>query len=241
VDNVIDLARALGLTTPIPPVPSVFLGAAEVNPAEFVAAYATFANGGMRVTPGLVQRVDDAQGNVIWAEPEEPVRAIDEATAFLTVSLLEDVVNRGTGSAVRSTFSGTAAGKTGTTNDSKDAWFVGVTPDFAAGVWIGFDEPRTIISNGTGGRLAAPVWGRIMTAAYRDRPSPERWSPPWNVVTASVDGETGKVANAKCPRDDVRDEYFLEGTEPLEYCPLHGGSAIERFLGGLFRKFRRNR
>jgi penicillin-binding protein 1A len=239
VDHVIDLAKALGISTPIPPVPSVFLGAAEVNPAEFVAAYAAFANGGMRVTPRLVQRVEDARGTLVWEDTVESVRALDEATAFLTVSLLEEVVNRGTGTAVRSTFGETAAGKTGTTNDSKDVWFVGVTPDYAAGVWIGFDEPRTIVSNATGGRLAAPVWGRIMAAAYRDRPSPASWSRPDNVVTATIDAGTGKLSRGRCPRSDVREEFFIEGTEPREFCPLHGGSAIERFLGGLFRKLGR--
>jgi penicillin-binding protein 1A len=240
VERVIALSRSLGLTTPMPRVPSVFLGAAEVNPAEFVAAYAAFANGGFRVTPRLIQSVRDSKGALLWsADASEPVRAIDEATAFLTVNLMEDVVNRGTGWQVRSDFWGAAAGKTGTTNDSKDVWFLGVTPEYAAGVWIGFDEPRTILSNATGGGLAAPVFGKIMSAAYEDRRPSPRWSPPWNVVTAAIDTETGQLATSHCPYESVRDEYFIEGTEPGTYCPLHSGSAIERLIGGLLKKLGR--
>jgi penicillin-binding protein 1A len=140
--GVIDMARALGITTPIPAYPSIFLGSAEVNPAEFVAAYAAFANGGFRVKPTLIERVEDARGNVLWrAEPTgEP--AIDENVAFLATSLMEDVVDRGTGSAIRGAgYWHAAGGKTGTTNESRDLWFVGITPDLAAGVWLGLISP----------------------------------------------------------------------------------------------------
>jgi penicillin-binding protein 1A len=239
IDNVIDVAKSLGITTPIPSYPSVYLGSAEVNPAEFVAAFAAFANGGMRLTPRFIDRVEDAHGTVIWQADPVAERALDEVTAFLTVSAMEDVVDRGTGAGVRSVFSLPAAGKTGTTNDGKDVWFVGVTPDLAAGVWIGFDEPAPIVANATGGRLAAPVWGQIMNAAYAHRPAPEPWTPPVDVVQREIDTQTGKLATSRCPPPDVRYEYFVAGSEPAEYCPLHHASALQRLLGGLLKKIGR--
>lgn len=237
--RVIGMARALGLTTSIPAYPSIFLGSAEVAPAEFVSAYATLANGGNRVRPTLIERVEDTRGNVLWRADRPAERAVDEGVAFLTVNMMQDVIDNGTGSAVRRAgFWHTAAGKTGTTNDARDVWFLGVTPDLAAGVWLGFDQPKTILSNATGGSLAAPVWTEVMKAAYADRPAPPPWTPPPGVVTAAVDTETGKLAEPDCPREHVRIEYFLPGTQPLEYCPLHGGgSVLKRLLRGLQRVF----
>src|SRR5687768_16756799 len=142
-ERVIEVAKAAGISTQIPPYPSIFLGAAEVIPADFVAAYATFGNGGRRVTPRLVNRVEDARGKVLWTAPAGVEPAIDEGVAFLTLSLMEDVVDRGTGSAVRRReFWLPAAGKTGTTNDAKDVWFVGMTNDLVAGVWLGFEDRK---------------------------------------------------------------------------------------------------
>jgi penicillin-binding protein 1A len=240
VHSVIELAREIGISTPIPPYPSIFLGAAEVNAAEFVAAYAAMTNGGLRVTPRFIHRVENSHGDVVWEASDLPAeRVLDETTAFLTTSAMRDVVDRGTGTAVRATFALPAAGKTGTTNDGKDVWFVGSTPDLTAGVWIGFDEPRPIIANATGGRLAAPVWARIMDAAYRSRPVPAPWSMPPGVVRAPVDAVTGQLATGRCPYHDIVDEYFVEGTEPREFCRLHGGSGLERLIGGLLRSLRR--
>lgn len=239
VDRVIEMARALGLTTEIPPYPSIFIGSAEVVPAELVAAYAAFANGGYRVKPRLITRVEDAHGNVLWQAPFERRRALDEDVAFLTLSLLEDVIERGTGTAVRSSgFWLPAAGKTGTTNESKDAWFIGMTPDLVAGVWIGFDRPQRIVSNGSGGSLAAPAWAELMKAAYRDRPAPAAWVPPPGLTSVPIDPATGSRATHDCPAEDVRIEYFLRGTEPREYCPLHPESGAERFFRRLWEGFR---
>ena len=240
VNAVIELARDLGISTPIPPYPSIFLGAAEVNAAEFVAAYATLANGGLRVIARFIQRVEDAHGAVVWeATNRAQDRVLDEATAFLTTSAMRDVIDRGTGTAIRATFALPAAGKTGTTNDGRDVWFVGSTPDLTAGVWLGFDEPRPIIANATGGRLAAPVWARVMDAAYRSRPVPEPWAPPPGVIRAPVDAMTGQLATGRCPEHDVVDEYFVDGSEPREFCRLHGGSGLDRLIGGLLRRLRR--
>ena len=239
-NRVVDMAKTLGLTTPIPPYPSIFLGAAEVVPAEFVAAYATLGNGGKKVTPQLIERIEDAHGKVLWQAQPPREQVVDPGVAFLTVNLMEDVVDRGTGSAVRRAgFWAPVAGKTGTTNDSKDVWFVGMTPDLVAGVWLGFDQPAQITANASGGQLAAPVWTQVVQAAYTNRPMPDDWARPANVVTVSVDRATGKLASKDCPAHEVGLEYFLEGTQPIEFCPLHnrGGNLVDKLMKGLRRIF----
>ena len=234
-DQVISTARALGITTPMQPYPSLHLGAAEVVPAELVAAYAAFANGGRQVRPRLITRIESAQGRMLWTAPTGSAAAIDPRIAYMTLSLIEGVVDEGTGSAVRSSgFWLPAAGKTGTTNDNKDAWFVGMTPDLVAGVWIGFDRPTTIAGNAGGGSLATPVWAAMMNEVYRTRPAPAGWSPPEGLVAMPVDTESGMIATEDCPLEQVRAEYFMPGTEPREFCPLHGGG-VERFFERLWR------
>jgi penicillin-binding protein 1A len=238
--RVATLGRRLGLTTPIPPYPSIHLGSAEVVPAELVAAFATFGNGGYRVTPTLIERVEDLRGNVVWQAPPVRHQVLDAGVAFLTLSLMEDVVNSGTGTAVRANgFWQPAAGKTGTTNEGKDVWFVGLTPDLAAGVWLGFDRPRRIMPGGSGGRLAAPVWADLMTQAYLTRATPAAWVAPANVVSAQIDTRTGYLATSQCPYEDVRIEYFLVGTEPRSYCPIHPDRGMDRTFDNLWQRIRR--
>ena len=238
--RVADMGRRLGLSTPIPEYPSIFLGSAEVVPAELTAAFAAFGNGGYKVEPRLIRRVQDGDGRVLW-EARGPTRqALDPGVAFLTLTLLEEVVNNGTAASIRNNgFWLPAAGKTGTTNEGKDVWFVGLTPDLAASVWLGFDQPRAIMPGASGGRLAAPVWANIMEQAYEDRPAPAPWTPPANVVSAQVDQATGYLATGNCPPDDVRIEYFLVGTEPESYCPLHPQEGDDRFLDDLWGRFRK--
>jgi penicillin-binding protein 1A len=232
--RVAETARALGLTTPVPPFPSTFLGAAEVVPLELVAAYAPFANGGSAVRPRYIRRVEDAQGQVLWEAPVESQPALSPPVAHLTLDLMQDVVARGTGQAVRTAGlpeAVPAAGKTGTTNDAADVWFVGMTPDLVAGVWMGFDRPQRILQGASGGRLAAPVWGRIAADYYRRRPAPAPWRAPGELVSREVDAHTGQLANPECPLEQVRGELFLPGTEPQEPCAEHGGG-----VGGWLRR-----
>ena len=152
--------------------------------------------------------------------------------------MLREVVDRGTGWNARNPAEGNlsydipAAGKTGTTNESTDTWFVGVTPDVAAGVWIGFDRPRRIFSGADGSKLAAPVWGKILADYYSTRAAPAEWAPPQNVVAATIDRASGMLATSYCPPDDHRTEWFIVGTEPMEYCPLHP----EPGMGGWLRR-----
>lgn len=237
---VIAMARAAGITTSIPPYPSIFLGAAEVIPIQFVAAYAVFGNGGKRIIPRFINRVEDARGKVLWQAHEAGEYTVSAGVAFLTLSMMEDVVDRGTAASVRRAgFWLPAAGKTGTTNDSKDVWFVGMTPDMVAGVWLGFDQPRTITPNASGGRMAAPVWAEMMKTTYAKKPAPGGWSAPPDVVSVPIDTESGGKATDKCPPANVRIEYFLPGTEPTEYCALHGGNqgVVDKLLQGIRKIF----
>lgn len=234
------IGKRLGLTTDIPPYPSIHLGSAEVVPAELVAAFATFGNGGYRVPPVLIQRVEDKDGTVLWRAPAPRHQVLDPGVAFLTLTMLEDVVNSGTATSVRGNgFWHPAAGKTGTTNEGRDVWFIGLTPDLVAGVWLGFDQPRPIMPGASGGRLAAPVWANLMAGAYRVRPAPAPWAPPANVVSAQIDDRTGYLATRNCPPEHNRIEYFLAGTEPRTYCPVHADSGADGFLDNLWRRVRR--
>jgi penicillin-binding protein 1A len=159
---------------------------------------------------------------------------VSEATAFIMTSMMADVINGGTAwQARRVGFTLPAAGKTGTTNDYHDAWFVGFTPHLVAGVWIGYDMPRTIIANGYAGELAVPLWGRFMAAATRND-KPDRFAMPSTVVPVTICRLSGKLPTDACDSAVVFDndgnptdrsmlytEYFLRGTEPTDYCPLH--------------------
>ena len=234
IGRVAAMAKTLGLSTPVPDYPAILLGSAEVIPAELTAAYATLGNGGYRVVPALISRVDDAHGRVLWSAPSRAEHVLDSSIAYLTTSLMEDVIDRGTGTAVRSSgFWLPAAGKTGTTNDAKDVWFIGMTPDLAAGVWIGFDQPARILPNASGGALAAPVWAATMKAAYASREAPAAWSAPPTLVSAPIDEKSGQLATPNCPPENVRIEYFAAGTEPGDYCKLHPRGFMDRVLRGL--------
>ncbi|WP_420129289.1 penicillin-binding protein 1A [Longimicrobium sp.] len=237
--SVVAQARELGITTPVKPYPSTFLGAADVIPIELVAAYAPFANGGMAVKARIIRRVEDAQGRVLWEAKNTRRYVMSPSVAFLTTSLMRDVVDNGTGSGVRTaglSWSVPAAGKTGTTNEAADVWFVGATPDVVAGVWLGFDRPQRILANASGGGLAAPVWGKALASYYQNHGAPTAWTAPSDLVTASIDRTTGKLAGSGCPGTEVRTEYFIAGTEPVEHCPLHPddfGGWVDRTLRGI--------
>jgi len=234
VDRVTREARLLGIETPIPAYPAIFLGSADVVPAELVGAFAAFENGGMRVEPHLITRIEGPEGEVLWESPPEPEPALDPRVAFLVRSVLEDVVDRGTGWRVRAQgLTGPAAGKTGTTNDGRDVWFVGMRPGIVGGVWLGFDRPRNILPGATGGQLAAPIWGRMMRTLPTSPADSLLWTPPSGITRARIDGSTGYLANESCPEEHVRTEYFLEGTEPRQVCPLHGRDLMDRIVQGI--------
>ena len=216
MDTVGALARRLGISAPIHRGPASAIGASVVQPLDMVQAYTAFANLGPAVEPRFVARIDDRAGRTVYAG-RAPVfsSALDAGTAFIVRDMMRDVVERGTATSVRRVLPASvpAAGKTGTTNDNTDVWFVGMTPELVAGVWLGFDQPKTITPGAAGGTLAAPIWARVVAEHYRDR-QPGRWTPPAGVVAAEIDRTTGLAADSLTPPAARRTEYFLAGTEP---------------------------
>jgi penicillin-binding protein 1A len=226
VETVVGEALQYGISTPIPRVPSTFIGSASVIPIEMVSAYTAFATLGTRAAPLGVLRVEDAEGNIVWEPTVARSRVMDEEHMWLLTSMLRDVVDRGTGwSAVRLRgelpYAIPAGGKTGTTNDGTDVWFVGFTPELVSGVWIGFDRPQKIMANSAGGLLAAPAWASFMKTVYERRPAPTEWQRPASLIPREVDQFTGDLATSGCPSAEVYLEWFIPGTEPTRRCPVH--------------------
>jgi 1A family penicillin-binding protein len=222
IPRIIDFAKRLGIVSPLPNVPSMALGSAEVTPLELVTAYAAFANGGLRVKPRLVRSIETADKTQIWSKDEEhgtPV--MDPRDAYQVTSMLQSVVDYGTGKAVRDYgVTGLVAGKTGTTNSGTDVWFVGYTPTLVAGFWFGFDNPASIGGDASGGRLAAPAWAEFYQSGWREPRNPTAWNPPPGMSMRVIDPTTGYLATEWCPAS--RNEYYKPGTEPTLPCPVHG-------------------
>lgn len=220
IDTVIALAQRLGITTPIAPFPASAIGASEVHPIELVSAYAPLANGGIAVQPRTILHVDDRTGRLVWAGEGGPTMpatpALDSNVAYIVRDMMRDVIDRGTAAGVRKIIGATlpAAGKTGTTNDESDVWFIGMTPDLVTGVWLGFDHPQPIAVGAAGGSLAAPIWGHLMAQYYTSH-QPGEWTPPATLITAELDRRSGTLADSTTPPEQRYTEYFLPGTEPL--------------------------
>jgi penicillin-binding protein 1A len=169
LETVAQTARRLGIRTPIPRVPSIAIGSAEVLPIQMIEAYSAFATLGTKVEPYPILRVENDEGEVLWEPEPEHVQVMDPATARLMVTMMQDVVARGTGAAIRGAvelpYVVPAAGKTGTTNESTDLWFNGFTPNLQATVWFGMDQPQPLYAGATSGE-ATPVWGEFMRLVY---------------------------------------------------------------------------
>ncbi len=222
--TIINEARNFGITTPIPPYPSVFIGAADVYPMEMIAAYSVFANQGIRPAPNAILRVENARQEVLWQQTPTRTQVLSPEEAWIMVDMMKDVIRRGTAANVwASGFHIPAGGKTGTTNDGTNVWFIGYTPDLVAGVWMGFDKPRKIMADAQGGRLAAPAWTQFMTEVYRRRPTPPDWPRPQSIITREIDFTTGLLQTPYCPRDVVGTEVYIPGTEPTHECDKHLG------------------
>jgi penicillin-binding protein 1A len=216
LDSVVATARRLGLTTEIPPYAPTAIGAADVRPIELIAAYGAFATLGAYAPARIVTQVQDAAGLPVYEAPvPAPAQVLDPRVAFQLVSILQDAVERGTGTAARRALQPEVplAGKTGTTNDNADVWFIGFTPNLVAGVWLGFDRPQPIARGAFGGTLAAPIWGLFAAAAYRNVAVPAPWQPPPGLVAVRVRRRDGGYA-PNDSSDATYTEYFLEGTEP---------------------------
>ncbi|MBR32948.1 MAG: carboxypeptidase [Spirochaetaceae bacterium] len=197
------------------------LGSCVMTPLQMVRAYMVFASGGYQIDPYLIQRIEDREGNVIYeTDPEQQRkdRILLEATVFIITSLLQDVVQEGTGTAAR-LYGRPAAGKTGTTDRSTNAWFVGYTPNLVTAIYIGYDRNISLGRSGTGGGMAAPIWGRYMNRALEGEPVMRFPGPPEGVVQATVCETSGKRPLPQCPKTIT--EYFIRGTVPDEPCDAH--------------------
>jgi penicillin-binding protein 1A len=242
----VEYARRLGVGE-MPAVPSLALGSGEVTLMDLTSAYGAFAAAGVRHTPLLIRRVEDAEGQVLFQSAPESAAAVTPQTAFLMSTMLADVVNSGTAWKARQLgFTLPAAGKTGTTNDYRDAWFVGFTPSLVAGVWVGYDQPQPILPGSAyAGDVAVPMWARFMkTATAGDKPVWFR--PPANIVTAQVCRLSGKRPAGGCAvahvsledgssqRSTIVTEYFVRGTEQTDTCHLHVGRSFFARIGDFF-------
>ena len=223
-------ARRLGISSPLPSVPSLALGTGEVTLLDLTSAYGAFANTGIIAPYTLIKRIEDRNGTLIWQSgiDRHPYRALRPGTAYLISSMMADVMNRGTGSRARSEgFKLPAAGKTGTTDDYADAWFVGYTPNLVAGVWFGYDEKKTIMKRGFAATVAVPAWAHFMKAATAGD-SPDWFDTPSDVERIAVCRKSGMRASAGCRTEisddgltNVYEDYYLTGTGPYQTCDGH--------------------
>jgi penicillin-binding protein 1A len=231
MESVVQYARRMGIRTPMLAVPAVAIGAADVIPMQIAEAYSVFATTGYRPSARIVLKVEDERGNVRWETRPQVEQVLDSTTAAIVRDLMRTVVDHGTGHPARDPGQGNlpyeipAGGKTGTTNDYTNVWFVGFTPNLLAAVWFGFDRPQRIIGTASGGVFVAPVWGRFMRSVYYGEesilPKPAEWVWPSNVRFQRIDESTGQLATEYCPIDLVTDEVFVAGTEPTLSCEKH--------------------
>ena len=235
METVAQKARSMGIRTEVQPYPSTAIGAPSVIPMQITEAYSAFANAGTRVAARSILRVEDQEGRLLWESRPEREEVADSLAASIVRDMLRTVVDNGSGYNARNPDLGNlpyeipAAGKTGTTNDATDIWFIGFTPDLIASVWFGFDRPRPVTRNAAGGVFAAPVWGQFMRTLYvpaegdsAEFEIPEPWPWPQGVTSRMVDRESGRLASTWC-EDNSYVEYFVEGTEPTETCSPSGG------------------
>jgi penicillin-binding protein 1A len=224
-DEVIRYAHRMGITSVLRPVASLAIGTSEVVPLEITAAYGSFANEGIYAKPISILKVVDRDGRVLESNTTELREVLSKETAYIITSMLKSVITSGTGSITRSFFTAPAAGKTGTTQDYADAWFIGYTPDLVAGVWTGFDDRRITYtgSYGQGAQAAGPIWGRFMKYVYED-PSLKMvtrdFTMPENVVQEKICIESQCIAGPNCPNTVV--EYINKRYMP-GVCVKHGG------------------
>ena len=211
-ETVVDFARRLGFSSPIQPFLSVALGSAEATLQEVTSAYSVFPNRGIRMVPYLIERIEDREGKVLEDTRPSPQDSIRADTAYIMVSLMRGVVQRGTGARAQRELAWPLGGKTGTMDEYTDAWFVGFDPEITVGVWVGYDEKKTLGDGEQGARVALPIWIEFLRAHIANRGAPEGFVPPGNIVFTSVDLTTGEVAEPWAT--GAIQEAFIAGTQP---------------------------
>jgi penicillin-binding protein 1A len=210
----VEYAKKLGFTSQIPANLALALGAASISPFELTSAYAVFANKGVLTPPYFITKVTDNEGTVLQeTQPPVPIPVISPETAYVITNLMQSVVSSGTGNRA-SVIGRPVAGKTGTTNGAKDAWFIGYIPQLVTGVWVGYDQERSLGSAGTGGQAAAPIWANFMQKAIMSLPS-EDFEAPENVSFVLINPRTGNLATEDTAGAVM--ECFIKGTEPSSY------------------------
>lgn len=214
VDDAIQYARKLGIKSQLHPYLSLALGSSDVTLSELTTAFAVFANHGTRIGPVSILTITDSAGRILYTNDSMPVEVIKPETAFLMTNLLKGAIESGTGWKARE-LGRPAAGKTGTTNDYRDAWFIGYTPVLVTGVWVGYDDQKSIGPKETGARAALPIWLDFMKKAHTNR-GPEDFTVPAGILFKQVDPKTGLLSTENC-KYSIR-EAFLPGTEPRKYC-----------------------
>src|SRR5205814_2608856 len=229
------LAASAGLNN-LPDVPSLALGTGLVTPLDLTAAFTVFPAGGEVAHPRGVTAVYAAAGSEVWARPVERERVMREEVAFQMTSMLRDVIERGTGAAARSLgVRGAVAGKTGTTDEYRDAWFVGFSQSVVAGVWVGFDQPASIGHDAYGARVALPIWADFMKRTARQLPAPE-FPMPSDIHGEELCSVSYLQPVEGCP---TYTEYFKDGDSvPTQLCPIHRGTLKQRAtraIDGFFR------
>src|SRR5438477_1388259 len=253
LDTVQKVANTLGISQNIPHGPAIYIGSFETDLKDLTAAYSVFPNAGMREQAYVIERIDDANHKPIYLAAHISTPALDPSAAWMTSQVMEEVLTKGTAASARSLgFKLPAAGKTGTTNDYKDAWFVGYTSTLTSGVWVGFDQPATIIPHGYGAALALPVWIQVMNkAAQRYPPAPLQ--PPIPLDHAMVCSISNHLATTGCQAVGTAYDIDLPADKvPTVACEVHGGqqTPFAQQLQGLpqkaatfpnrfFRSFRR--
>lgn len=214
VNSLISTARKMGIQSPLSENLSIALGSSEVTPLEICAAYAPFANGGYKIKPIALIRIKSKKGDIIFDENFGKIKVIDEKKAYIITHILKDVLKPGgTGSHLR--INGSAAGKTGTSQGNKDAWFVGYTPDIVVSVYVGNDDPKNSLWN-TGGWIAGPIWADFINESFTKFGSKD-FEVPKGVNFVEICTETGLLANDTC---QAKREVFVEGTEPKQICSI---------------------
>jgi penicillin-binding protein 1A len=214
VDETIQYARRFGIQSPLTHYLSLALGSSDVTLLELTSAYSVFANHGTRLSPVSILMITDSSGRILYTNDALPVQVMKPETAYLITNLLRGAIEQGTGWKARE-LGRPAAGKTGTTNDYRDAWFMGYTPNLLAGVWVGYDDHRSIGPKETGARAALPIWLAFMKKALGERESDDFFVPE-GIIFKQVDPNTGLLSTDNCP-SSIR-EAFLPGTEPRKYC-----------------------
>jgi len=224
LDAVQKVANTLGISQNIPHGPATYIGSFETDLKDLTAAYSVFPNGGVRKQAYIIERIDDSNHKPIYRAAHITIPALDPGAAWMTSQLMEEVLTRGTAANSRSLgFRLPAAGKTGTTNDYKDAWFLGYTSTLTCGVWVGFDQPATIISRGYGAALALPVWTQVMNKAAQHYPA-ETLQPTMPIQHATVCSLSNQLATTGCMSAGTAYDIDLPADKvPAGACQVHGG------------------